>query len=91
MNCETAKDLLVLLNCGELNFEDEEVVETHLESCPACSAERRRLQRLDSLLELQPAVVSPDLLARCRRDLPRDWGTKPGGEPDSRRRHGGVA
>jgi hypothetical protein len=69
VNCETAKNMLVLLNCGELSFEDEESVETHLESCPACNAERRRLQHLDTFLELQSAAVSPDLLARCRRDL----------------------
>lgn len=69
MNCETVKDLLVLLNCGELSFEDEEAVEMHLESCPACEAERQRLEQLDALLEYQSASVPPDLLARCRRDL----------------------
>lgn len=69
MNCETIKDLLVLLNCGELSFEHEEAVETHLESCPACTLERQRLQHLDTFLELQSATVSSDLLGRCRRDL----------------------
>ena len=69
MNCETIKDLLVLLNCGELGFEDEEAVETHVESCLACKAERQRLQHLDAFLELQSATVSPELLGRCRRDL----------------------
>jgi hypothetical protein len=69
MNCETAKDLLVLLNCGELSFEDEEAIETHLASCPACAAERQKLEHLDTLLEFQAATVAPDLLARCRRDL----------------------
>jgi anti-sigma factor RsiW len=69
MNCETAKDLLVLLNCGELSFEDEEAVETHVAACPACAAERQKLEHLDALLEFQSATVSPDLLSRCRRDL----------------------
>lgn len=69
MNCENVKDLLVLLNCGELSFEDEETVETHLESCPECAAERRRLERLDALLESDTVEVPPELLARCRRDL----------------------
>ena len=69
MNCETIKDLLVLLNCGELSFEDEEAVETHLESCPACTLERQRLHHLDTFLALESATVSPDLLARCRRGL----------------------
>ena len=69
MNCETIKDLLVLLNCGELSFEEEEKVETHLESCTACKAERQRLQNLDAFLELESAAFAPDLLARCRCDL----------------------
>lgn len=69
MNCETIKDLLVLLNCGELSFEEEERVETHLESCPGCKAERQRLQNLDAFLEFESVAVSPNLLARCRGDL----------------------
>jgi len=69
VNCETAKDLLVLLNYGELSFEDEEAIETHLEYCLSCRAERRRLEQLDALLERQSVEASPDLLARCRRDL----------------------
>jgi anti-sigma factor RsiW len=69
VNCETVKDLLVLLNYGELSFEDEEAVEKHLETCPACAAERRRLEQLGTLLDEQAADVSPDLLARCRSDL----------------------
>ncbi len=69
MNCETIKDLLVLLNCGELSFEEEETVESHVESCTACRAERQRLQRLDAFLELETTAVPSDLLARCRRDL----------------------
>ncbi len=69
MNCETAKDLLVLLNYGELSFEDEETLEKHLECCTSCAAERRKLEQLDTLLERQSTEASPDLLARCRRDL----------------------
>lgn len=69
MNCETARDLLVLLNYGELSFGDEEALEKHLELCPACAVERRKLEHLDVLLERQSADCSPDLLARCRRDF----------------------
>jgi anti-sigma factor RsiW len=69
VNCDTARDLLVLLNCDELSFEDEEAVESHFESCPPCAAERRNLEHLDALLERQPATVSSELLARCRRNL----------------------
>lgn len=69
MNCETAKDMLVLLNYCELSFEDEEAIERHLESCVSCSAEQRVLGRLDAFLERQATSVSPELLGRCRREL----------------------
>ena len=69
MNCESAKDLLVLLNYGELGFDEEEALLSHLEACRACAAERRRLEKLDSLLELQRATPPATLLARCRVDL----------------------
>ena len=69
MNCESVKDLLVLLNCGELSFEEEEQIEQHLETCRDCAAERHRLEQLDAFLGLERVEASPDLLARCRRDL----------------------
>lgn len=69
MNCETVKDLLVLLNYGELSFEDEDAVEKHLAVCPSCAGEQRRLEQLDTLLERGTMAAPPDLLARCRRDL----------------------
>lgn len=69
MNCETAKDLLALLNYGELSFEQEEALEKHIESCSSCETDRRKLEQLDAHLERQSADVSPDLLVRCRRDL----------------------
>lgn len=69
MNCETARDLLVLLNYGELSFEEEETLQVHLDSCRACAAERRRIEQLDALLELERAAPQASLLSRCRRDL----------------------
>jgi hypothetical protein len=69
MNCESAKDLLVLMSCGELSFDEEEAVLLHLDSCRSCAAERARLEKLDALLELQRPAPPADLLSRCRRDL----------------------
>jgi len=69
VNCETARDLLVLLNYGELSFEDEDALERHLDSCPACVAEKKSLEKLDAFLASDAAEVPPGLLARCRRDL----------------------
>jgi len=69
VNCETAKDLLVLMNHGELGFDEEEALMAHLDSCRACAAERRRLEKLDALLASQSAPAPASLLSRCRTDL----------------------
>ena len=69
MNCEFAKDLLVLMNYGELSFDEEEALLLHLDSCHSCAAERRRIEKLDALLELQRPASPAGLLSRCRRDL----------------------
>jgi hypothetical protein len=73
VNCETAKDLLLLADCGELSFEQEEQLEQHVGQCHACAAERQRLLRLGALLESQRMEMSPALLARCRRDFSARW------------------
>ena len=69
MTCEQARESLLLLNYGELTFEQEEALELHLGGCPECVAERERLERIEDLLAVGEAELPPGLLARCRRDL----------------------
>lgn len=69
MNCETAKRQLVLLVYGELSFDEEELMEQHLDGCAECSAERVRLESLQEALSQCESEVPAGLLARCRRDL----------------------
>jgi len=69
MNCDTAKQQLVLFVYGELSFDEEEVLEQHLDGCADCRAERVRLEKLNSLMEMAEAEIPAGLLARCRRDL----------------------
>lgn len=69
MNCETAKQQLVLFVYGELSFDEEELMEQHLDGCAACSAERVRLESLHEILSEGEPVAPAGLLARCRRDL----------------------
>lgn len=69
MNCETAKHDLVLFLYGELSFEQEDLLEQHLDACAACRAERARLEKLGSLFDAAQAEVPAGLLGRCRRDL----------------------
>ncbi|WP_321476549.1 HEAT repeat domain-containing protein [uncultured Paludibaculum sp.] len=69
MTCETARQQMVLFVYGELSFDEEEMVEQHLETCGECRAERVRLESMNALLEPGEADVPAGLLARCRRDL----------------------
>lgn len=69
MKCETARQQLVLFVYGELSFDEEELMEQHLDGCPDCSAERVRLEALQEMLSEGEAEVPAGLLARCRRDL----------------------
>ncbi|MBI4891943.1 MAG: HEAT repeat domain-containing protein [Acidobacteria bacterium] len=69
MNCETARQQIVLLIYGELSFEEEEILESHLDACVECNQERARLEKLSSFADLAESEVPAGLLARCRRDL----------------------
>lgn len=69
MTCEQARESLILLVYGELEFDQEETLELHLAGCPACTAERARLERMEDALAHGEADMPPGLLARCRRDL----------------------
>lgn len=69
MTCETARQELVLFVYGELSFDEEELVEQHLETCEECRQERVRLEALNAMLEPGEAEMPAGLLARCRRDL----------------------
>jgi hypothetical protein len=69
MNCEEAKKQLALLVYGELTFDEEESIESHLDGCEGCreelALERRMHGAFDSVREEPPA----DLLNKCRREL----------------------
>ena len=80
MTCESVRDLLWLVEGGELTLEEEERLEQHLEQCRGCTAERQRLRRMDALLESRRREVSAQLLARCRRDLAAKLRAEPGRE-----------
>jgi hypothetical protein len=69
MSCEKFRELIPLYLYGELDFEEEEKLEQHLSSCPACAEERQRCERLSALLAEGEAGVSAELLSRCRQDL----------------------
>lgn len=69
MNCETAKQYLLLMNYSELSFDEEEALEQHLGACPECQAERERLEKFEDILAHGESEMPAGLLSRCRRDL----------------------
>lgn len=69
MNCEEARQFMLLAGYGELSFEEEEALELHVASCPECQSERAGYVSMESLLAQAELNPPPGLLARCRRDL----------------------
>lgn len=69
INCAAVKELFALYLYGELSFDEEERVESHLDGCVGCSKalERQREVRvaLDNLA-IEPAAA---LLRSCREEL----------------------
>jgi anti-sigma factor RsiW len=71
MTCEDVKKSLALMLYGELDFDQEEACEVHLDECAACRQELARektLHRVVSELEMAP---SADMLAQSRQQLKR--------------------
>jgi hypothetical protein len=69
MNCDTVTKQLPLMLYGELSFDEEEIVQQHLDQCPACQNELARTQEIHRSLDNQEIEIDPVLLANCRRDL----------------------
>jgi hypothetical protein len=70
MNCEEARDLMVLLAYGELPEAHTLGLDHHLTTCVVCITELEQLQRMDALLAFHPIVEpDPNLLAQSRMRL----------------------
>jgi len=69
MTCEDAKKALPLLLYGEMEFEEEDRLQEHLDGCEPCRLELSRERTLHSALDDRELEVSPFLLRRCRQQL----------------------
>jgi len=79
--CEGFSELLIDLSCGLLDGPQAEACRRHLEGCPACSAEWRRLDRM--MTALTPETVFPrenevDWDGFARRTIARATAARPG-------------
>src|ERR1700693_2584556 len=68
-NCAAARDQFALLLYGELSFDEEERVESHLDVCAECRTALEREKAVHAAMDAVEVRPSPALLNRCREDL----------------------
>jgi len=69
MNCNHAAGQLSLMLYDELSFDDEELVQQHLDSCDACRNELGRVKLLHRAADQLEPELDEALLVNCRRSL----------------------
>jgi len=69
MNCKNIREQFALLLYGELSFDEEERIDSHLDGCAECRAALARQKVLHEAVDAAAVTPSPALLNRCREDL----------------------
>jgi len=70
MNCDGARDSIILAAYGELADENAAGLEQHLASCEECMEELNALRQMDAAMALHPVVEpDPNLVAQSRMRL----------------------
>ena len=69
MKCEEAQERMPLLLYGELSFEEEERLETHIDECAGCRDALAREKALFEAIDGAQMVPSQALLDQCRAEL----------------------
>lgn len=67
--CNWARERLAMLLYGELSFDDEEKVESHLDQCGECRAALQREKAMHDAVDAIEIEPSPSLLRTCRENL----------------------
>jgi hypothetical protein len=68
-NCAAVRDQFALLLYGELSFDEEEQVESHLDGCAPCRLALERQKAIHEAMDGVAVAPSPALLSRSREDL----------------------
>jgi HEAT repeats/Putative zinc-finger len=71
MTCEEARKNLPLFLYGELSFDEEELVENHMDECVSCRAALAREKTMFHALDAAEMVPDPDALEESRAELRR--------------------
>jgi anti-sigma factor RsiW len=69
MTCGSVREQLALLLYGELTFDQEECVDSHLDGCAECRAALERERAMHAVLDSAAMDPQPSLLRECREDL----------------------
>ena len=69
LKCTAVRGQLALLLYGELSFDEEERVESHLDACGDCREALIRERAAHAALDSIEVLPSPALLRECREDL----------------------
>ena len=69
MTCDLARQSFSLYLYGELDFQQEEELEQHLDGCSICRANLDEERNLQATLGARDFQTSTDLLQACRREL----------------------
>lgn len=79
--CEAIRQQLPMLIYGELSFDQEEAVESHLETCQKCRAALARERELLAACDEVAVEPSPALLRQAREELWARLGVEPPPRP----------
>ena len=71
MTCEEARKNLPLFLYGELSFDEEELVEVHMDECATCRAALAREKAMFAALDVAEIVPAPGALDESRMELRR--------------------
>jgi predicted anti-sigma-YlaC factor YlaD len=74
MTCEETRKNLPLFLYGELSFDEEELVEGHMDECLACRGALAREKAMFAALDGAEMVPRPELLEESRAELRRRLG-----------------
>jgi hypothetical protein len=69
VKCSAVKDFFALYLYGELSFDEEERVESHLDACVDCRKALERQREVQMALDNIAIEPAPSLLRSCREDL----------------------
>jgi hypothetical protein len=69
MSCQTILNQLPLMLYGELSFDEEELVQQHLDGCASCRTELERERKMHQAIDCAEPETPAQLLSDCRRAL----------------------